>query len=145
MYWYWAVSGLLLIMFEFVVPGLVICFFGFSALIVALMKYLFPTLALSWQLLIFAFGGLLMVLLFRQFVPRGVCKEMGDGRENIDDDDIAGAVAVCKEAIGKDKPGKVEFRGSFWNAVSDEDIAVGELCLIEKRNNLELTVSTLKK
>ena len=140
MFWYWLVSGLLLILFEFAVPGLVVCFFGVSALIVGALKYFIPELGLAWQLIIFAVGGLLMAVLSRLLIPRGISKRADLDAENIDNDDVSGAVAVCKEEIAPGHPGKVEFRGSFWNAVSDETIAAGENCVIVSRDNLVLKV-----
>ena len=140
MYWYWLVSGLLLILFEFAIPGLVICFFGVSALIVGGLKYFFPVLSLAWQLIIFAFGGLAMAIACRLLIPRGVSKRSDLKTENIDNDDVVGSPAVCREAIKPGHQGKVEFRGSFWNAVSDEEISEGEDCTIISRDNLLLKV-----
>ena len=92
MYWYWLVSGLLLILFEFAIPGLVICFFGVSALIVGGLKYFFPVLSLAWQLIIVAFGGLAMAIACRLLIPRGVSKRSDLKTENIDNDDVENGV-----------------------------------------------------
>lgn len=144
MYWYWLVCGVFMILLEFVIPGLVICFFGISALLVSLMNYLFPQVALIWQLLIFALGGVAFALLCRWLIP-GVSRKKHAGEEDIDGDDVAGAKCVCQSAIAPDRPGKVEFRGSLWNAEADSDIVPGELCQVERRDNLTLRVTALKK
>ena len=77
----------------------------------------------------------------RLLVPQGVKKRTDLKSENIDNDEVSGAVAVCVEKITPGHQGKVEFRGSFWTAVSDTEINKGEDCIIISRDNLLLKVS----
>lgn len=136
LYWYWIVCGIILILMEFIVPGFVICFFGISALATAVVDYFFPACPLAGQLLVFALGGVVMAFL---------CRKCFAGKENrrendIDCDDVAGEICVCREEITAETPGKVEFRGSLWKANADSVIAPGEYCVVESRDNLTLTV-----
>lgn len=129
-----------MLLLEFFIPGLVICFFGISALLVGGLIYFFPGMLLAWQLLIFAIGGAVLALLCRRLVPGGAKGIKWQQSGDLDEDDCIGKVCVCKSAIAPGKPGKVEYHGSFWSAESAEDIAGEELCIIEKRDNLTLTV-----
>ncbi|MBE6390053.1 MAG: NfeD family protein [Lentisphaerae bacterium] len=144
MHWYWLVSGVIMILLEFVIPGLVICFFGLSALIVSGLNCLFPQISLIWQLLIFASGGVVLAVLCRLLIP-GIRREKPAADRDIDDDDVIGAKCRCCSAITPETAGKVEFRGSLWSAESDCNIAPGEFCTVEKRCNLTLMVKPLNK
>ncbi|MBE6359448.1 MAG: NfeD family protein [Lentisphaerae bacterium] len=146
MYWYWFVCGVLLILMEFSIPGFVICFFGISALLTGGIKFFVPHLALTWQLLIFAFGGVFLALFCRWCLPgvfRG--KSSREKTADIDDDGITGAVCCCKDKITPEHPGKVELHGTDWNAVSDENIAPGAYCVVLSRDNLLLKVKATEK
>ena len=59
---------------------------------------------------------------------------------DIDDDGVSGEICVCRSEIVPQLPGKVEFRGSLWNASADEKIVPGENCVVISRNNLTLAV-----
>ncbi len=47
---YWLIIGVALALLELVVPGVVLVFFGFGALVVAVVATFFPQLAIFWQL-----------------------------------------------------------------------------------------------
>ena len=139
----WLIAGVILILAEFVIPGFVICFFGVSAVITGMLRYFIPALPFTWQILLFTVLGVVLLLVCRRFMP-GIFR----GKENventdIDSDDIAGNCCICTEAIASGIPGKVEFRGSIWTALSSDTIAPGERCVIHSRNNLTLEVSKL--
>ena len=53
----WFIAGVIFVLAEFVIPGFVICFFGVSALIVAGLIWLVPSLSITLQLLLFAALG----------------------------------------------------------------------------------------
>ena len=136
----WLIAGTILILSEFIIPGFVICFFGASAIITGVLCWLIPGLSLNWQIMIFAILGVVLLIGCRRFMP-GVFK----GRENnfdndIDSDDVSGMACVCTADIAPNAPGKVEFRGSTWNAVSSGTIPAGSHCVIKSRNNLTLVV-----
>jgi membrane protein implicated in regulation of membrane protease activity len=130
LYWYWLAAGVLLILAELAVPGFVICFFGVSALAAGVVNFFFPGFPLIGQLLLFAVGGAVLALSCRKLAPGIFAGKESRSDKDIDSDDVAGEVCVCCEKISDGIAGKVEFRGSFWNAVSDEKIAVGERAII---------------
>ena len=140
MHWYWLICGVVMLLLEFIIPGLVICFFGVAALLVGGLIYFFPGVLLVWQLLIFAVAGAVLALLCRRLVPGGSKGTVKHQDDELDGDDSVGAICCCKEAITPEKPGKVEYHGSFWRAEAEVEIAAGELCIIEKRDNLTLKV-----
>ena len=140
LYWIWLAAGVLMILLELVVPGFVICFFGISALVAGAVDFFFPAFSLIGQLLLFALGGAALALSCRKLAPGIFAGKESCKAEDIDGDDIVGAICICRENINGTIAGKVEFRGSLWNAQADGEIAAGEYCVVEERNNLTLKV-----
>ena len=144
--WFWLGAGVLLTVSEFIVPGFVICFFGISAMIVSVICAFVNDLSLAWQLT--WFGAISVVLLF---VSRLVAPDVFKGGTvktelvgDIDSDDIIGKKAIVKEAIGVNTAGKVEFRGTLWEAVANSDIPAGKTVIVTRRKNLTLTVTEIE-
>ena len=139
-WWIWIVAGIAMIVSEFAVPAFVICFFGAGAVLTGLLLLLCPGIGLAWQLLIFSIASIAFTLTGRKLFAGSRNGRM----EDPDQDAVSGETATVAEAIAPDRPGKVEFRGSFWTAVSDRELAAGQLVFVIKRDNLTLTVSDKK-
>lgn len=140
----WLISGVVFILAEFIIPGFVICFFGASAIVTSVICMLFPALPFAWHILIFTVLGAALLLACRKLMP-GIFKgkEKTAASEDIDSDSVAGNNCICTETISPNAPGKVEFRGSLWNAVSSDTIPAGSRCIIKSRTNLTLEVTKL--
>ena len=63
----WFIIGFILFILEFVVPGLILFFFGLGAWVVALVS-LFYDLSLNEQLIIFVITSVLSILLLRKWI-----------------------------------------------------------------------------
>lgn len=137
--WVWIIVGIVMILMEFVTPGFVICFFGAGAVLTGFFAGIFPAMPLIWQIIIFVVSGIVFTLTGRKLFRGNISGKTND----IDADDFAGQNAVVSADITPGTPGKVEFRGSFWNAVADESLPAGTPVKIVKRENLTLTVTKL--
>ena len=137
-YWWWFIAGVILILAEFMVPGVFICFFGVGALLTGVAAWLIPDMSFTLALLLFSFLSVVFLVFCRRFMPRSFRGAVKVDHSDIENDDIAGAEAVVTEAISPDAPGKVEFRGSQWTARADRSLAVGERAKIKSRRNLTL-------
>ena len=138
--WLWIISGVVMIIMEFFTPGFVICFFGAGAVLTGLVSGIFPGLIPVWQIIVFIISGT-----FFTFVGRKVFHGTISGKNNdIDTEDPAGENAVVTSEITQMSPGKVEFRGSFWNAVASETLPAGTPVKIVKRENITLTVTKIQ-
>ena len=136
----WLIAGIILILSEFIIPGFIICFFGASAIITGILYWFIPALTFAWQILLFAVLGVLLLIACRRYMP-GVFKGKENGSDrDIDDDNVSGSTCVCRADIAPGVPGKVEFRGSLWNAISSDTIPAGSRCIIKSRNNITLEV-----
>jgi membrane protein implicated in regulation of membrane protease activity len=139
----WFLIGLLLLVLEFVMPGLIVAFFGVGAWVVAVIC-LFADISLNTQLLVFIITSVLSLLLLRKwlkgiFMGHVVSKQ--DAKENLEE--FVGQRAVVKERIIQNGRGKVEFHGTNWQAEADEEIAEGTAVEIIGKDNITLKVKAL--
>ncbi len=139
----WFLIGLALLIMEFVLPGLIVVFFGVGACIVALICLL-TDISLNTQLLIFIITSVLSLLCLRKwlkgiFLGHIVSKQ--DLKANLEE--FIGQKAVVKEKITPKVGGKVEFHGTGWQAEADEEIAEGTVVEIIGKDNITLKVKAL--
>ncbi len=137
-HWWWFIAGVALILAEFSVPGVYVCFFGIGAILTGIVAWLFPAVPLTAELFIFAFLSVVFLLVCRRFMPKSFRGTVKVDISDIENDDIADAEVVVLEAITPNAPGKVEFRGALWTARAERSIAVGERAKIRERRNLTL-------
>ena len=137
-HWWWFIAGVALILAEFSVPGVFICFFGIGALLTGCAVWIFPQMPFALTILLFSVLSVLFLFSCRRFMPKSFRGTTKVDRSDIEEDDVKGAEVVVTEAVAPDAPGKVEFRGSQWTARADREIAVGERAKIRERKNLTL-------
>ena len=137
-HWWWFIAGVALILAEFSVPGVFICFFGIGALLTGCAVWMFPQMPFALALLIFTVLSVLFLFSCRRFMPKSFRGTTKVDHSDIEEDDVVGSCAVVTEAVSPGNPGKVEFRGTQWTACADREIAVGTRAKIRKRKNLTL-------
>ena len=57
--------------------------------------------------------------------------------------DIVGQRAVVTQAIGPNRPGKVELRGANWEAAAGETLEPGTPVRVVKKESISLTVERI--
>lgn len=130
----WFGIGFVFFLLEFILPGFILFFFGLGAWIVAILT-LFTQISINIQLLIFLASSFLSVLLFRKWLKDklGVTKRMPQVLEN----EFVGRIAIAETPIGPGLNGRVNFKGTSWDASSEDTIAAGEnVTIIETRSIL---------
>lgn len=139
----WFLIGIALLILEFMVPGLVIAFFGVGACLVALVCLIID-ISLNTQLIIFIVSSVLLLVFLRRWL-RGIFMGHSESKQNLSEDlkEFLGARAVVKEKVGPKLAGKVEFHGTNWQACADEEIAEGVAVEIIGKENLTLKVKSL--
>lgn len=136
----WGVLGVVLIAAELLIPGFVIFFFGAGALITALLSGIIPAVGSSfgWQGLIWGLASVGSLIVLRRRFSKTF---RGTVFNPISDKDV-GKSAVVTEPISPEKPGRVRYQGTTWNAVSyTEDFHPGDRVEIIKEENLTLVVT----
>jgi membrane protein implicated in regulation of membrane protease activity len=139
----WFLIGLVLIILEFGIPGVITVFFGIGAWLVALLCLLFY-IPLNLQIIIFIIGSIVPLILLRKWF-----KKLLEGRSTVGTVDLdelkefLGKKVVVTEGITPERRGRVEFRGSTWKAEAYENLAVGATVEIVDKNNITLIVKSL--
>ncbi|HHM01567.1 MAG TPA: NfeD family protein [Caldithrix abyssi] len=136
----WFVLGLVLILMEFVTPGFYVIFFGFGAWVVSAVS-LFAEVSLTWQLLLFLVSSVLMLVFLRTHLQNlfGV-NTVNDMDEK---DEFIGEEGIVIEKISINGMGKIELRGTQWDARSNSDIDVGTRVRVTARDSIRFTVEPL--
>jgi len=139
----WFLVGLLLLVLEFALPGLIIGFFGVGAWIVAAVC-LITEIGINTQLAIFIVSSVLSLLLLRRWLKGVFLGHTGskqDLKHNLEE--FVGQRAVVKEKIVPKLGGKIEFHGTNWEAQADEEIASGTVVEIVGKDNITLKVKAV--
>ena len=139
----WFLIGIVLLVTEFVMPGLIIAFFGFGACVVAVVC-LFADISLNAQLIIFIGSSVLSLLCLRKWL-KGIFMGHTSSKQNLKEDiaEFVGQNVIVKEKIVPNIGGKVEFHGTNWQARADEEIAAGAVVEIIGKDNLTFKVKSL--
>jgi inner membrane protein len=139
----WFLVGIILLVMEFVLPGLIIAFFGVGAFVVAIVCLL-TDISLNAQLLIFIGSSVLSLVCLRRWL-KGIFIGHTRGKQNLKEDirEFVGQKVVVKKKIVPDIGGKVEFHGTNWQAQADVEIAEGVVVEIIGKENLTFKVKTL--
>ena len=139
----WFLVGLVLLIFEFILPGLIIAFFGVGAWVVALVC-LITDVGINTQLIIFIIASVLSLLCLRKWL-KGIFLGHTGSKQNLKEnlDEFVEQRAVVKKKIVPKIGGKVEFHGTNWLAQADEEIAEGVMVEIISKDNITLKVKSL--
>ncbi len=139
----WFFMGLVLILLEFGIPGVITIFFGIGAWMVALLCLIFD-IPLGLQIMIFIVGSIVPLVLLRKWFKKLLEGRSSVGPVDLDElEEFLGKRAVVTEDIAPERRGRVEFRGSTWKAEAYENIAVGTTVEIVDKNNITLIVKSL--
>ena len=134
----WFLIGLVLFLLELMVPGFVIFFFGFGAWVTALIC-LIAHPGTNLQIIIFAFTSVFSLIALRRMIQQKFFYGKNDKAEAVEDE-FTGKEALALVDFGPGRKGKVEFKGTNWNAESDSEIREGQYVIIIEKNSFILIV-----
>jgi membrane protein implicated in regulation of membrane protease activity len=135
----WTLIGILLIVSELALPGVIAVFFGVAALLVALLLYFDAPLAVPGQILLFGvLGAGLLLVARRRLRPwfQGEVETGGVGSEVLP----VGTRALAQTDFVNGS-GVVTLNGVRWNAESADPIRAGDPVWLVGRHGLVLEVS----
>jgi inner membrane protein len=135
----WFIIGLVLFLLELVVPGFVIFFFGFGAWVTALVCLMFHP-GTNLQIIIFAVTSVLSLIGLRRIIQDKFFLGKNEGNTDSVEDEFTGKVGIAVSDFGPQIIGKVEFKGTTWNAESDSEIKEGQAVVIIKKSSFNLIV-----
>ena len=136
----WFIIGFIFFLLEFVIPGLILFFFAVGAWIVAILcLYLEPSI--NTQLLIFLGSSLLTIVVFRSWVKKLISSKQNSTQL---EDEFLGKQGIAETFIGPGTDGKVDFKGTRWNARSNDIIEKGDKVFITGNESILLIVQSTK-
>lgn len=135
----WLLAGVILILVEFFIPGVIIVFFGIGAIIAAITTWAGWTPEIGSQAAVFAISSVVLLFGLRRYVKKWF---VGHSTNlNGSDDDFTGREArVVTSLPGHGGDGQVEIKGSNWKARSEVAIPAGSTVIIERREGLTFHV-----
>lgn len=137
----WFIIGFILFILEFMVPGLILFFFAVGAWTVAFLS-VFVVLPLTAQLLIFVVTSVLTIFILRKWLRKRL---YGDQiSTQILEDEFLGKIGVAETPITPGNNGKIDFKGTSWQATSADIIAAGENVEIIGNESILLIVKSTK-
>ena len=132
----WLVLGIVLMLAELLVPGLVVIFFGMAAILVGGLAALGIVQAWTTGIAVWAVGSLAMVLGLRSGAQRLLPGESDRGATD-EDVEAFGEVVEVVEEVGPFESGRIRFRDVTWAAQTIEGrIPAGTKARIVARDNL---------
>ena len=137
MTWLWLLAGILLVVSELFLPGLVAVFLGLGAMLVALLRWLGLIDSLAYSFTAWFVSSLALLVVARSALQRFMPSETSFTTLE-EDVDLFGAVAEVVETVSPDhKDGRISFQGTTWPATSDSaEIQPGAKVTILYRENL---------
>lgn len=134
----WFLIGLVLIIAELMVPGVILVFIGVAAWIVAILAWC-GVESFSIQMWVFGLVSIGLVVFARRYV-----KDWFRGSETTAeghlDEEFVGKIVTVLESIEPGDFGKVELKGAQWIAFSEVSLAAGSKAEVIARDNITLEV-----
>lgn len=140
--WIWGILGLALLALEMLTGTLYILWFGIAAFALSMLSFVFPDMAIAWQLLIFAVLSLTSLFVWKQFYQR-VRDDSNIGQSRGDE---IGRIGVITASISPRQNGSIEFAQGVlgsrqWVAIANEEIEIGAEAIVVAVEGNRLRVS----
>ncbi len=132
----WTLISIALLIGEAAIPGtLFLAFFSLAAFLTAAVTALFPSLSLSFQLVVFSVASLLMLLALRPAVVNRMSR-------NRSAQPPIPQRAVCITEIKAGNRGRVELQGTTWQAlnIGESDLNQGAESIVDSIEGLLVKV-----
>lgn len=146
LWWHWLAGGLLLIGLELVIPSFTIIWFGLGAVLVGIVKAVYPAFPLSAQLLTWTIVSVVLTFVwFRFFNPRGNKTFSGSSQGA-----VIGETGLVIRAAAPYEKGRVKFQlpllgADEWPCLADETLEVGDRVKVVEVEGHALKVEKIVK
>ena len=94
---------------------------------------------INLQIIIFAITSVLSLIALRRLIQKKFFYSKGTQSEDVEDE-FTGKEALATSDFGGIKNGKVEFKGTRWNAESTSEIKEGQRVVIIEKDSFKLIV-----
>lgn len=143
----WFLAGIAIMLAELAVPGFVIIFFGLGCWGAAVVAAFAPD-AYSAQVIVFLIVSVASLMTLRKVAMR-VFVGHSEGPETEDLGNVpAGARITLDQDLEAGRVGRVRFRGTVWDALSEDRIPAGsdaEITGVDKANRSCLKIKGISR
>ena len=144
-YWHWLVLGIALVIVEIFLPSFTIFWFGLGAIVVGVVLWLFPDMALAVQLLIWLVASCGFALFWFKFLKPKMVDKTSAG---IARDSAIGEYGQVIKAPVAERRGAVRFTtpvlgSDEWEFICEQDVSVGDRVFIKEFSGNTLLVVKL--
>ena len=143
-WWLWMILGIGMLLAELATPGgFYLLFFGLAGLVVGFLSLVGLDSPAWLQWLLFTGFSLVAVGFLRNPLARRFSVSGQSSTANVlDTDGLVGDCAIALESIDAGGIGKVEMRGSLWQARNRglQTLIPGQRCVVEDKEGLMLAV-----
>ena len=138
-YFIWFCIGLGFLLLEIGIPGLILFFFGIGAWVASVYSFLTHG-GVNSQIVVFLVSSLLSLVLFRRSLKKRFFDEGGPS-PTLEDEFIGKKVVASSDFTNGE--GKVQFKGTDWNASSLDQIQKGQKVEITDKDSITLIVKSI--
>ncbi len=117
--WIWLIVGIVLMVSELAVPGLVVIFLGLAAVIVAGGRWMGLIEGLMDSFLYWFVVSTVLCVGLRGLASKIMPGEMVADSKDDDENAIGRIVEVVEETCSDNNKGRIRFRGTTWNASTE--------------------------
>lgn len=143
----WFLAGIAIMLAELAIPGFVIIFFGLGCWGAAAVAFFSPN-AYSAQVAVFVIVSVASLMMLRRVAMR-VFVGRSEGQENEDLGNIPkGSRITLDQDLEAGQIGRVRFRGTMWDAISEDRIPAGsdaEITGVDKANRSCLKIKGVSR
>ena len=142
--WLWMYIGGGLMLAEILMPGVVVFFFGLSAVTLGGLILILPEafhLSVTWQLALFSLFSIVYLVTLRKYL-KSIFLGDTEGTSSVADE-FVGRLGEVKVEIQPGVPGRVVVGDAEWDSVAVVPLTVGTKVRIISRKNLTLTVEAV--
>jgi len=112
-YWHWIVLGLVLFVLEMSMPGFVLLWFGFGAIVLGGLLFIFPDMMWQWQFFIFSMLSVLSLAGWRYWSRNNPADDPDSGVLNQRGKALIGRETLVLEPI-VNCIGRIQGDDTFW-------------------------------
>ena len=115
--WLWLIAGLLLIATELFIPGLVVCFLGAAAILVAAFRWLGLVSGLMESFTVWFVTSIVLLIGLRHFLMRWIPSE---STYTVADEDVdaVGSIVEVVQTVSESTQGRIRYAGTTWPAAT---------------------------
>ncbi|RQD58772.1 MAG: NfeD family protein [Desulfonatronovibrio sp. MSAO_Bac4] len=140
----WFVLSVIVAFLELYLPGFILLFFAIGCLSTAAALLVFD-INLTQQILVFLITSVSSLLLLRKWMMR-TFQGASSSNDDSDFDDFPYGVRVqVLQKISPQKTGRIQYRGTAWDATADENINPGETVEILKFSGNSKQIFVVRK